>query len=305
MKKQFEDLTGKVFERLTVIKFSETRKNYERYWLCLCLCKTKKIVNERGLKYGTTKSCDCLQKEITLKTHTKNYIGLRFGKLIVIEKIGKNKKRGQILRCKCDCGNIKIVHADNLLGKGTKSCGCGRMKDLKGKRFGKLVALEFAGVIKREVYWTCECDCGKLKNVRTGSLRRRLFKTCGCEQYQKGKKHHLWNHNLSKNDRQLLKNGRNIFPENTKFRNEVFKRDNYTCQVTGKKGSRNICAHHLESWHANKDLRFEIFNGITILQSVHKLFHKLYGRKFNTKQQFEEFKKRYNSREFDVNFNEI
>lgn len=50
--------------------------------------------------------------------------GQRFGKLVVIEKYGIAKNRQSLWRCKCDCGNMKIVMYNNLTTKQVKSCGC-------------------------------------------------------------------------------------------------------------------------------------------------------------------------------------
>jgi hypothetical protein len=58
----FEDLTGKKFGRLTVIKQAET-KNKKTYWLCQCECGNEKIVWAWDLKSGSTRSCGCLAKE--------------------------------------------------------------------------------------------------------------------------------------------------------------------------------------------------------------------------------------------------
>lgn len=50
--------------------------------------------------------------------------GQRFGRLVVIESVGRSKYRYGLWRCKCDCGNEVIV-ATNLLHRGkTQSCGC-------------------------------------------------------------------------------------------------------------------------------------------------------------------------------------
>lgn len=52
-----------------------------------------------------------------------NLIGLRFGKLMVMDN-AKSKTRKARYLCKCDCGNSTIVRSENLrIGK-TKSCGC-------------------------------------------------------------------------------------------------------------------------------------------------------------------------------------
>jgi hypothetical protein len=48
-----------------------------------------------------------------------------------------------------------------------------------------------------------------------------------------------------------------------------------------------------KNWYiANADfseLRFNINNGITMKKEIHKLFHKIYGKKNNTKEQIEKF----------------
>jgi hypothetical protein len=59
-----EDLTGKVFGKLTVISKAEPYiKPYGRYsqWLCLCNCGKKGIHRENHLKAGWAKSCGCVK----------------------------------------------------------------------------------------------------------------------------------------------------------------------------------------------------------------------------------------------------
>ncbi len=61
------DLTGKIFNKLTVLKRVENDKNGNAQWLCKCNCKdeNKIIVRTSYLKSGHTKSCGCLQREKT------------------------------------------------------------------------------------------------------------------------------------------------------------------------------------------------------------------------------------------------
>ena len=48
----------------------------------------------------------------------------RFGKLLVLEKIGKDKSRNVMWKCKCDCGN-ETTSTSRDLNRGHKtSCGC-------------------------------------------------------------------------------------------------------------------------------------------------------------------------------------
>jgi len=47
-----------------------------------------------------------------------------------------------------------------------------------GRRFGKLLVLELAGVAPRR--WRCVCDCGREHVALGDSLRRSLTSSCGC-----------------------------------------------------------------------------------------------------------------------------
>jgi hypothetical protein len=53
------------------------------------------------------------------------------------------------------------------------------------------------------------------------------------------------------------------------WRESVFKRDNHTCQYCNKHGG-DMNAHHIKKFNNNKDLRFNINNGITLCKDCHK-----------------------------------
>lgn len=50
------DLTGKIFGKLTVVKFSGIRKK-QSYWICKCECGNETIVASSNLTKGRTKTC--------------------------------------------------------------------------------------------------------------------------------------------------------------------------------------------------------------------------------------------------------
>lgn len=55
----------------------------------------------------------------------KPMIGMKFGKLTVVERAGLEKRIGAIkYRCLCDCGNYVVVAGRNLRSYITQSCGC-------------------------------------------------------------------------------------------------------------------------------------------------------------------------------------
>jgi len=73
-----------------------------------------------------------------------------------------------------------------------------------------------------------------------------------------------------------------------KWRFEVFKRDNFICQKCHE-SSKYIEAHHIFNFNTNKELQYEISNGITLCKECHKNFHLIYKKKNNNLEQIEEF----------------
>jgi hypothetical protein len=57
---------------------------------------------------------------------TRNLVGMRFGKLLVLEFMGveplKNQNTARWL-CRCECGNYSIIEAHNLIKGFALSCG--------------------------------------------------------------------------------------------------------------------------------------------------------------------------------------
>lgn len=126
-KRAAEDLTGRRFGRLTVIRQLEN-KNHRTRWLCRCDCGNEKEVASRDLKAGKVKSCGCLRREGS--KNKKDISGRRFGRLTALHPTDRRDVHGVIYWvCQCDCGNQTEVPASNLVNGTCKSCGCLRKEN--------------------------------------------------------------------------------------------------------------------------------------------------------------------------------
>lgn len=118
-------------------------------------------------------------------------IGKKFGRLTVVAQDGE-RKAGRHPRwvCKCDCGNVVTRSAPGLRQGREPSCGCAARdyqrvrNDISGKRFGRLVALSPLPKSnkKRNIVWSCVCDCGESISVSSSQLVSGKTKSCGCLQ---------------------------------------------------------------------------------------------------------------------------
>jgi hypothetical protein len=56
-----------------------------------------------------------------------------------------------------------------------------KMIDVTGEVFGRLTAIEpIRQRGKKEIYWRCQCSCGKLTLVMAQNLREGKIQSCGC-----------------------------------------------------------------------------------------------------------------------------
>jgi hypothetical protein len=129
---------------------------------------------------------DALTKPL-IKDFLIDYTGKIFGRLTVIER--DLTRHGTYWICKCECGNIKSIHRNNL-GKGyTQSCGClhkertseAKLKDLTGEVFERLTVISRDYSKKNgSTYWLCQCSCGNTKIINGASLKQGHTRSCGC-----------------------------------------------------------------------------------------------------------------------------
>jgi hypothetical protein len=63
----FNDLTGKVFSRLTVVAFAGRKhelRAHRALWRVRCSCGTEKLVRADSLLNGSTRSCKCYVRDL-------------------------------------------------------------------------------------------------------------------------------------------------------------------------------------------------------------------------------------------------
>lgn len=191
------NLIGQQFFDLTVIEKANPvvrPSGNKSAWLCECVCGNKVVVTQNNLISGRTKSCGCRNKK-NGANKIVDLVGKRFGKLVVLEfdheRKTPNGSTKRYWRCKCDCGNEKIIQGSALTNGYALSCGCLRSesiskrntRNLTGQTFGLLTVIKRADGSRlkgRHVVWECRCECGKTKNVASDMLISGHTSSCGC-----------------------------------------------------------------------------------------------------------------------------
>lgn len=183
------DLTGQVFGELTVLHRVDKPKNLTyscAFWLCQCSCGKQKAFPSNSLRSGKATSCGCQTSNKLTKQRSIDITGKRFGNLTVLQQVPRPEgmSAGAYFKCKCDCGNEKIIMGKSLRSGKTKTCGChyDKITNLVGKRYGRLVVEKIDNSVENRgngAQWICRCDCGKYISVNYGNLINGQI-SCGC-----------------------------------------------------------------------------------------------------------------------------
>lgn len=155
------DLTGQQFGQLTALYPVPTPEGLQkrRYWMCRCACGTEKRVMEANLVRGHTQSCGCAR--------LRDLTGQRINSLTVLERSDRYAPRGkrkvQLWKCLCDCGNITYKATDTLTG--SRECSCA---ECAGKR-NAAKARENAGFV--DGTQLCKLQNGQVSVPHDGKCR--------------------------------------------------------------------------------------------------------------------------------------
>jgi hypothetical protein len=105
-----------------------------------------------------------------------------------------------------------------------------QMINMTGMKFGRLIVKEWSFKRGKNQFWSCECDCGVIKDVNGTDLRHGKIKSCGCLKSEKMRikmyKHGMSNHRFYK-----------IW---TSMKARVLNKNNYDYKYYGGKGIK-IC----------------------------------------------------------------
>lgn len=232
--------------KLTVKQPTDRRKNGYVVWSCLCECGGEIMLDTRCLQRGAIRDCGCAS---VVAPGQRDISGQRFGRLKVLAPTGERSSRGSMVwRCLCDCGKEVCADLNQLMSGNKKSCGCLKnppLKELVGKRFGRLTVTEYVGRQGGVHRWRCLCDCGKETVVGQTSLQRGRTKSCGCLQAS------VYKENLGLRDGTSIamlkasKNGR-LIKTNTSGHNGVYfdkRRELWVAQITFKGKTKYLGAY--------------------------------------------------------------
>lgn len=193
---EIEDLTGRTFGALTVLRRGRNSPAGKPRWHCRCICGRVRLIHGGDLRQGKRTACvHCAVSAAKLDDLT----GKIYGTLTVIGRARNGAGRKVRWHCRCECGRKTTTHATDLRTGHTKSCAtCSKLDDLTGRKFGRLTILRRGpDNFQDEIQWLCRCDCGsKIVTVRGSHLKTGNTRSCGCLQpeivSQVNRKHGMW-----------------------------------------------------------------------------------------------------------------
>lgn len=143
-----------------------------------------------------------------------------------------------------------------------------------------------------------QCTCGNASKMSLSNFRKgqncHLCKGDKISKATKGKNNVFWDFELGEEER--IKNRR--IEGYNQWVLEVYVKDEFKCVLCGDE-ENGIHAHHLDGYHWCGERRIDPTNGVTLCVLHHRYFHSLYGNQNNTENQFDDYKYRFYSGEFN------
>lgn len=178
-----------------------------------------------------------------------------------------------------------------MIGETTICKGCSAVKDLRGKKFGRLVPLYPLYPEGRDRKWMCKCDCGNYHIAMSHHIQCESNVSCGCYHIERSKKmigpdNPRWNPNITDEQR---RNGRSNDVKYLEWAKLIKKRDAYKCVICDVSISNEMASHHLDAWRDYPEKRYALGNGVCLCKYCHIKFHSAYGSGCNTREQFESY----------------
>ncbi len=305
-----KDLTGQKFGELTVISKSEPPDHIKSnrdsaHWLCKCSCGNTQIFRGTSLSRNNYSRCsECAKKARILSSNKKrkSNVGYTKNQLTIIKDLDEYDSNHSLLCiAKCTCGKEIKICPTYIKNGNTKSCGCIKISSIRkaaekrrinlvGQKFNYLTVIEYIGFDSKghSTIYKCQCICGNTYNVKSTYLKNGEVTSCGCKTPEKlslaqGGTGIPYEH-ISLNT-QIRKS-----PKYKEWRDNIFKKYNYTCQISHVRGT-TLHVHHIVSlfklikqYNITKEniqnydnIIYDLNNGIVITDELHNLFHSEYG----------------------------
>jgi hypothetical protein len=273
--------------------YTGTNEKNLRY---IAQCNHHEIISFSKFKSGDKRICTaCTRKAVSEKQRysyhfIKNFFHQNNCELLAEEY----QNNAQLLDYICECGNQSVISFANFKN-GVRCNRCAGNKRSIAQNFGFEYVQEYFEqhdcVLLDKEYFNCDkplryiCSCGNEQEITFYNFK--LGQRCRECKYEKisGNKHWNFNPDLSIKERINKRTGMRY----GSWRNAVYRRDNFTCQVCGDKRGHNLNAHHLDGYRWCIDRRTDVSNGVTLCDNCHNDFHRIYGVEHNAKEQFQEY----------------
>jgi hypothetical protein len=115
--------------------------------------------------------------EAARKPKGKDISGERFGRLVAVERVGLDKKRNALWRCKCECGGETIRAVSELNKRNNHSCGCLGKENLK-KMSNNNITHGMTGTRLYGCYKGMMSRCYRVKDVHYNAYGKRGIIVC-------------------------------------------------------------------------------------------------------------------------------